>query len=258
MKMLGEIYETGKKIELPSCFSTPVRLDLIREAFRTEQINKAQPYGTYPLAGKKGSGKVRHRRHKYKTLYGMGISRIPRTILTRRGERFYFKGAFIPGTVGGRAAHPPKAVKKRLKMNKKVKKLALDGAIAATASLELIKKRYKKIGNLERLKLPLIIDSSMLEKKPKEIIAFLEKMLGFTIKREKKVRAGKGKMRGRCYKKRCKVLLVGASSENVKRLRNYIDVAQTNHLNLSIIAPGGTPGRIIVWTTKAIEELKKK
>jgi len=246
-----------KEITLPPCFSAEIRPDLIHKVFWAIQKRQMQPYGAYVLAGKEvaASGKQRHARRRWKSLYGRGISRIPRKTLMRRGEQFYWVGAFIPGTVGGREAHPPKPIKKQAKINKKENRKAINSAIAASASKEILEKKYPK---LKIEKLPLVIDSSVLNKKPKEIVALIEKLIGIKIKKEKKIRAGKGKRRGRRYKGSAKVLLVTASDENA-RLANYgIDVAKTNQLNILLLAPGGTPGRIIVWTEKAIKELERR
>lgn len=258
MKKIAVIGLEGKKvkeIELPAVFGVPVREDIIRKVF--EATKKQQPYGAYTLAGKEvsASSKQRHRRNRYKTLYGYGISRVPRKIHTRRGERFYWKGAFIPGTVGGMVAHPPKALKRRKKINKKEKKIALLGAIAATSSKEILEKKYKntKIS----AELPVVIESSVLEQKAKVIAEIISKLLGIRIKPIRRIRAGKGKRRGRKYKKSTKVLLITSSKENAKKMKNFgLDIVQINQLNILALAPGGVPGRISVWTERAIEELK--
>lgn len=242
-----------KKIELPSCFETEIRSDLIRDVWRVQRAGQQQPYGSYVLAGKESvaSGKFKHLRHAYKTLYGLGISRVPRQVLTRRGERFYWKGAFMPGTVGGRAAHPPKVARHALKINKKVRQLALKSAIAATASSELVEKRHNK-----KLELPIVIDSSVLSKKPKEIASFVSKLVGMRLLK-KKIRAGKGKRRGRKYKK-SRLLLIVSTKEKIN-LRSFgLEPVNVNGLNVALLAPSGSPGRIVVWTDKAIEELKSK
>jgi len=258
MKKANVVGFEGKKIkdiELPAVFQTTIRNDIIRKVF--EATKKQQPYGAYSLAGKEASAssKQSHRRHKYKTLYGLGVSRVPRKVHSRRGDRFNWRGGFISGTVGGMAAHPPKAEKRKRKINNKERKLALYGAIAATASKEILKKKFAKIKIPSEL--PLIIDSSILEKKSKEIISLLSKFLGMKIKTIKKVRAGKGKRRGRKYIKRNRVLFVTSSKEKVTKLRNFgLDIINVKELNILTLAPGGVPGRITVWTEKAIGELK--
>ncbi len=258
MKKIPVLGIEGKKIkeiELPEVFKKIIREDVIHKVF--EATKKQQPYGAYALAGKEvsASSKQSHRRNRYKTLYGYGVSRVPRKIHTRRGERFYWTGAFIPGTVGGMAAHPPKAIKKIKKVNKKERKIALKGAIAATASKEILEKKYKKTKIPSQL--PVVVDSSILKQKSKDIIKTLSKLLNTQIKQTKKVRAGKGKRRGRKYKKRKKILLVISSKEDVKKIKNFgLDILKVNQLNISALAPGGVPGRITVWTEQAIKEIK--
>lgn len=247
---------TVKKIELPACFAADIRTDLIRQVWQHHTAKQKQPHGAYALAGKEisAAGKTSHRRHVYKTLYGIGVSRVTRQVLSRRGERIYWKGALIPGTVGGRAAHPPKTARKILKINKKVRRLALRGAIAATASAEFVEGKYKK-----KLKaaLPIVIDSIILSKKSREIVKFLSELLGKTITVKKKIRAGKGKRRGRKYKKSSKLLIVISSKENAKKLYIFgFDYASANQLSIQMLAPRGIPGRLVVWTEKAIEEIK--
>lgn len=257
-KVIDEKGEKVREITLPEFFNSEVREDLIHKVFWAVQKRQQQPYGSYILAGKTvaASGKQSHARRKWKTLYGKGISRVPRKTLSHRGEQFYWVGAFIPGTVGGREAHPPKAIKKQTKINKKENRLAIKSAIAATTLKQIIEKKYPKLKI--KVELPIVVDSSIFNNKPKEIVKILEKIIGIKIKKIKKIRAGKGKMRGRTYKTKAKVLLIISKEENAKKLINYgIDVIKTNQLNILALAPGGTPGRLVVWTENAIKELEK-
>jgi large subunit ribosomal protein L4e len=243
--MKGQILtiEGTKKaeIELPACFSAPVREDLIKRAFEVEAASR-QPYGTFPQAGKGTVITTRHRRRKWKTLYGYGISRAPRKIMTRRGTRFYWVGAFAPGTKGGRAAHPPKAEKvwtKRMPQKEKAK--ALNAAIAATASVEILKKSY---AGLEKLSLPLIVEEKITEiKKARELLSVLKKFLPenfFERKRQKK-----------------KPLIVTKKDFALARSLGF-DVCTVNALKISQLAPGGIPGRLTIYTESAIKELGKR
>jgi len=252
------INKEGKKkeIELPRFFSGKIREDIINKAIEIEK--KHHPYSPEILAGMKysASGKIRHMRHKWKTAYGYGISRVPRKIMWRRGNQFYWIGATVSGTVGGRRAHPPK-IKKEKKINKKEYFLALKSAIASTASLEFLKKRYKRLENKEiKISLPLVIDSSVLNLKTKEFINFLKKLLGelYEIALQKKsVRAGKGKLRGRRYKKNAGLLLIIGKNEE-KKIKG-IDVKKSNNVLVSDIGKEG--GRLAIYTENAIKELAK-
>ncbi len=257
-QILNNEGKNTREISLPSCFEEEVRKDLIHKVFWTVHNRQRQLYGAYILAGKEvsASGKQSHRRRKWKTLYGKGVSRVPRKTLSHRGEQFHWIGAFIPGTVGGRAAHPPKPLRAEQKINKKENRKAINSAIAASTSQDILKKKYPQLKLSHSL--PIVIDSKILEGKAKETVALLEKLTNIELKKEKKIRAGLGKRRGRKYKSRNKVLLIVDKNENTKTLGNYgLDIINTYQLNIMALAPGGTPGRVIVWTVKAIEGLKR-
>jgi large subunit ribosomal protein L4e len=133
--------EVGKK-ELPKQFDEEIRPDLIRRAVLVVQANSRQPYGSDPNAGMMVSAKLSRRRRDYKGSYGMGISRTPRKVLTKRGTRFNWVGALAPNTVGGRRAHAPKA--ERIwdkKLNVKEKRKALRSALSATMHRDIVKAR---------------------------------------------------------------------------------------------------------------------
>ena len=89
------------KIDLPSCFSKEIREDIIAKVLESKK-NK-QPYSPSLVAGKQhsASGKIRHRRHVWKSGYGKGISRVPRKIMTRRGSQFNWVGAEVSAMRGG-------------------------------------------------------------------------------------------------------------------------------------------------------------
>ena len=127
-----------KEIDLPKVFSSKFREDILKKVYEAEKI--WQPYGHDPEAGKKhsASGTMRHKRHSWKAHYGRGMSRIPRKIMWRRGTQFYWVGAEISSTRGGRRAHGPKNSIPIKKINKKEYVLALASAIVATSDKNLI------------------------------------------------------------------------------------------------------------------------
>ena len=96
------------EINLPIQFEEDIREDLVKRAALALQSRRKQHYGAMPEAGKRSSSTISKRRRKYRGSYGLGISRTPRKILSRRGARMFWVGAFSPNTVGGRRAHPPK------------------------------------------------------------------------------------------------------------------------------------------------------
>ncbi len=249
----------GKEINFPKQFDEPVRKDLIKLAVLTLQANNRQPYGTKPSAGKRASAKISRRRHDYRGAYGYGISRVPRKILSRRGTRFNWEGAVAPGTVGGRKAHPPKAVKKwQKKINKKEKRKAIRSALSASIIEELVKKRGHIIKDY-----PLVVEDKFEDiEKTKDVIQVLGKLgLNDELKRcsIRKIRAGKGKSRGRKYKtKKGPLIIVSKDCKLKKAVSNLIgfDSEIVENINAELLAPGTIPGRAIIFTESAIKRLE--
>tara|TARA_Y100000034_G_scaffold26979_1_gene32115 strand:- start:12670 stop:13476 length:807 start_codon:yes stop_codon:yes gene_type:complete len=252
--------ETGT-IDLPSQFNEKVRTDLIKRAVLVIQSHNYQPYGADPRAGKKSSAKLSRRRRKYRGSYGHGISRVPRKIVSRRGTRFNWIGAFAPGTVGGRRAHPPKADKIiSKKINKKENRKAIRSALAAVIDKITVKKRGHKVPE----NYPFIIDNEF-EKlnKTKDVkTALIAIGLKDELKRSsvKKIRAGRGKMRGRKYRrKKGPLVVVSDNCELIKSAKNIpgIDIVKIKNVNAELLAPGCDVGRLTLFTQKAIEKLGK-
>lgn len=251
-----------KKMNLPKQFLEPVRTDLIKRAVASLQSIKRQRYGAKPGAGMRASATVSKRRRDYRGCYGIGISRVPRKVLSRRGTRMSWVGAFAPGTVSGRRAHPPKSEKKWTKdLNKKERRKAIRSALAATLERELIACR----GHVVPESYPFIIDTAIEGiNKTKGLIKFLTE-LGFKEElertKEKKIRAGKGKLRGRKYKKKKGILLVVSAECGLMKAANNIagiDIIPIHHINAEFLAPGGVPGRASLFTEKAVEILAKE
>lgn len=251
-----------KQIELPMQFEEEIRIDLIKRAFLSFKSDSRQRYGSKPRAGMRASAKLSRRRRDYKGAYGHGISRVPRKILTKRGTQFFWVGAFAPGTVKGRKAHPPKAEKIfSQKINSKEKKKALRSVISATINNELVKKR----GHIFNNNVPLIFEDKIENmEKTKDVFLLLEKNgLKDEMERvnKKKIIAGKGKLRGRKYKiKKGPLIIVSDECKLINAAKNLsgIDVAKVSSLNVNLLAPGAVPGRLCIWSSKAIERLEKE
>jgi len=262
LKILNlEKQEIGK-IHLPRQFKEDIRPDLIRRAVVAIRSGKKCPYGASPKAGKRASAVLSRRRHDYRGSYGHGISRVPRKILSRRGTRMNWVGAFAPGTVGGRRAHPPKPTKKWYKkINDKEENKAIRSAISATVINELVMKR----GHVLPDNYPFVIDSKIESlKKTKDIKKVLER-LGLESEliksKGKKIRAGKGKSRGRKYrKKKGPLIVVSKNCDLLKTAGNIpgLDVIHVKKLNTEILSPGANPGRLTLWSKDSIEVLKKE
>jgi len=251
--MKAKIIGKGE-IELPGIFSEKIREDIAQKFF--EAGKKIQPYGPNPESGKhhSASGNLSHSRRLWKTAYGKGISRVPRKIMWRRGDHFFWIGAEVSGTRGGRQAHPPKPIhfQQEKKINKKEKIIALHSAFASTANLEFLKRRYESMENI-KINLPLIISSEDLKLKTNEFFKFLEKNLGQAYSlalKKKSQRAGKGKIRNRRYKENAGLLLVLGNKEE-KKIAG-IDAKKLDELEISDLFP---LGRLTCYTEQAIKEL---
>ncbi len=249
-------------VELPVQFSEEYRPDVIARAVLAIQNNRRQPYGAKPEAGKRSSAKLSRRRKDYRGAYGIGISRVPRKIMTRRGTRMNWVAAFAPGTVGGREAHPPKASKKwGHVINRKERLKAIRSAIAATLNTELVTGRGHKVPS----NYPFIVEDGFEQlSKTKEVTLTLEKLgFGNELSRGKitKIRAGKGKVRGRKIIRKKSLLIVTGSNAKISRAAYNIpgvDIVNVKNLNVMLLAPGTMPGRITLWTRGAIEQLAKE
>lgn len=252
--------QSGKKgeIEMPDFFREKIREDIAQKFF--EASKEIQPYGPNPESGKhhSASGNLSHSRRLWKTAYGKGISRVPRKIMWRRGDHFYWIGAETSGTRGGRQAHPPKVAHFQIekKINKKEKEIAIKSAFSATANPEMLKKRYSSLKEEKiEFNVPLIISSDILKLKTKEFFKFLEKILGQAYSlalKQKTQRAGKGKMRGRRYKENAGLLLVIGEKEEMKI--SGIEVRKISDLEISDLFP---LGRLTCYTEQAIKELSE-
>jgi large subunit ribosomal protein L4e len=242
--------EEVSTLNLPQIFNTPSRPDVIKRAVVAIQSHRFQPQGRDPMAGKRTTAESRGT--------GLGIARVPR--LKERGQR----AAFAPGTVGGRSAHPPEAEKKiRKKIPRKEMRLALRSAIAATGSKETVASRGHMVDDVRDFPL-VVVDEIQSLKRTKDVEEALIN-LGvwpdiFRVKESRKVRAGKGKMRGRKMKQAVGPLLVITKNEGVaEAARNLpgIEVASVENLNAELLAPGTHPGRLTVWTSSAFEKLEE-
>jgi len=250
-----------KEIDLPKTFSYKIREDIIAKILEIKK--NQQPYSPSPLAGNKSSasGKIRHRRHVWKTHYGKGISRIPRKTMSQRGSQFIWTGATIPSAVGGRRAHPPKilGIINTKKVNKKELEIALKSAISATGNKKSILKRYETLNDKDVKDFPLIVEGKITSLKTKLLVDSLKKILGeklFDIAlKKKKVRAGKGKLRGRKYKKTPGLLIVTGKDEKIKG--KTIENSNLKNLSVNDLAKG-KEGRLTLYTENAIKELNEK
>jgi len=246
-------------VELPRVFETAHQPVVIKRAVLAIQTARLQPKGTDPRAGLKNTAIYIGSRNQPATRKSINTdkARLPRLINMRHPASG--KVARVPQSVGGRRAHPPKANKIIVeKINKKEKRLALNSAIAATAIKELVEKRFIVEGEL-----PIIIEDKFEEvAKTKEVVAALTKVgAGKDLENARgktRKRAGKGKTRGRTKKQKKSVLIVTAENSKVlKACRNLpgVESVTITSLNVELLAPGAEAGRLVIWTSGAIEKL---
>jgi len=261
--MKAKIYDAGGKekgtIELPKYFESDIREDIVSKVLETKK--RQQPYSPSPVAGKQHSAKglIVHARHVWRSGYGRGQSRVPRKIFSRKGSQFNWQAAEVPNARGGMRAHPPKITQflNELKINKKELKIAFTSAIAATASEKYILKKYSSIEKLDK-KAPFVVSSEITKLKTKQILDELKSILGNLYEvaiKEKSIRAGRGKMRGRKYKSTAGMILVLGNDENLKT--KLFEVKNAKELGVMDLANGGL-GRLAVYTEKAIKNLGEK
>lgn len=259
--MKAKIYDLDGKeageIELPAVFSTPYRPDVIKRAVLALQSAKRQPYGTDPLAGLRSSAHYHGSRHYRYAMMNKEMSRIPRI----HGKVGYmaWRARVAPQAVKGRRAHPPKAEKIwTQKINQHEKMLAIKSALAASADRQLLTSRGHTTTS------PIIfVDEFENIKHTKTVHRLLGKIAAKELERsgKKKVRAGRGKMRGRRYtKKKGPLLIVSKNCPALKASRNIpgIDAVPLTNLNAEILAPGTQAGRMIITTRAAMEKLQEK
>lgn len=235
----GKLYDSAgneKEIGLPENFSEETRPDIIAKVFEAQK--EKQPHGTMFMAGAwySASGILRRKRHSWKVTYGKGISRVPRKIMSRHGSSFNWVGATASGTRGGRRAHPPKVEENQYKkINKKEVNLAINSALSSIKNV-------------------VVLNQEILKLKTAKMIELFDKIFAEGFLKERKKRAGKGKARGRRYKKSAGLLIVLSSNENFER--KGIETINVKELKIKNLAPRGIPGeRKIAFTEAALKEI---
>jgi large subunit ribosomal protein L4e len=242
--------KASAKTTLPTIFATPLRPDIIKRAVLATQSNRLQPQGRNLMAGKRTTAESRGT--------GSGISRVPRI---KGGSG---RAKFAPSTVGGRQPHPPTSQKTIIKrIPKKESRLALLSAIAATANKATVKSRGHEIDNVPQI--PMIVTDDIAELKRTKDVKETFACLGLTddvtrVINSRKIRAGKGKRRGRKMKQAVGPLIVIVEDKGLQEAAANVpgvDVALVKMLNAELLAPGTHAGRLTVWTFGALEQLGK-
>jgi len=260
---LNIIDKTGKKVaDYEVAVTEAIRDDIFKKAVTAENSVFRQSNGASPEAGRRHSISVTKRRQAFRSTYGKGGSRTPKKTMWKRGMQLRFVGAFAPQTVGGRRAHPPKAEKIIVKdINNKEWIKALRIGFTASLDNSLVAANGQKVPSTY----PVVLDDSLETiEKTAEFRSFLETIgFGEEIERSsiRKVRAGKGTMRGRTYKDKRGPLVVVSNVEAplLKAARNLkgFDVITPELLMVSDFGMSVYPGRAVIFTKPAMEEFKE-
>ena len=241
--------EKARSITLPDIFSSPLRHDLIKKDVLAIRAGRRQPYGPNERSG------MRHSVEWWGK--GRGASRVTRL----KGQA---KGAQSPCTVGGRPCNPPRPERDwSKKINHKERIRARASALGAVMHAEAVAKRGHRYK--EGLTLPIVIEDDF-EKvdATSDVIEILQKVGVYEdVSRAwngKHQRAGMGKLRGRRFRSPSSLLIVVSRKDGVEKgARNLagVDIVTPKQLNTELLAPGGDPGRLSVFTESAIEELRR-
>jgi large subunit ribosomal protein L4e len=244
-------------MNLPNQFDERVREDIIKRAFLSIKSQERENYGADPEAGNKHVTYFKKRNDAYRGQKGKGMSRTPRKIMIGRGERLIGEGAEAPNTRGGRTAHPPTSDRDfSEEINTKERRKAIRSALAATAS-QKVEEKHMYQGTK-----PIVTDEIESVEKTSELEQILKDQgLEQELERcsTKSVRSGRGKTRGRKYRSKTGPLLVISETTPTLRAGSNIpgvEVSTVSQLNARKLAPGGTPGRLTVYSEKALEKMQ--
>lgn len=238
--------EKVDEVELPKIFETPYRPDIIKRAVIAQQSHGFQPQGRDPMAGKRTTAESWG--------VGRGLSRVPRLRDSRRA-------AFGVSTVGGHQAFPPRSEKViRKEINRKERHLAIRSGIAATGNRDIVAGRGHIVNSVGQF--PLIVDDDIQSLSRTREVRELFVKLGVWSDVEradrKKIRAGRGKTRGRKRKVgKGPLIVVSEDLGIVKAASNLpgVEVVKVEDLNAELLAPGAHPGRFVIWTKLAFTSL---
>lgn len=257
--VLGIDGESCGSVTIPDVFKCPLRRDLVQFVHTNMRKNSRQAYGVQCNFGPMGIvAGHQHSAHSWGT--GRAVSRIPR--VSGGGTHRAGQAAFGNMCRSGRMFAPTKTYRRwHRKINKTQRRQAVASCLAASAVTPLVEARGHKISEVKEV--PLVV-SNKIESitKTKDAIECLQN-LGLSNELDKcerkQTRAGKGKMRGRLYKRRRGPLVIYKNDNGcVKAFRNIpgVDLMRVDALNLLQLAPGGHVGRLCVWSQDAFEAVQ--
>ncbi|KAF3020955.1 hypothetical protein G7054_g1831 [Neopestalotiopsis clavispora] len=243
---------------LPAIFSAPIRPDVVVKVHTGIAKNKRQPYSVSEKAGHQTSAE------SWGT--GRAVARIPR--VSGGGTHRAGQAAFGNMCRSGRMFAPTKVWRRwHVSIPQGQRRFAVASAVAASAVAPLLLARGHAISGVPEV--PLVVDSAAFEGAKAAKTAAAYKILTsvgasedvLKSKGSKKLRAGKGKLRGRRHRQRRGPLVVYDPTvdgkELVKGFRNLpgVETCDVYALNLLQLAPGGHLGRFVVWTSAAFKAL---
>ncbi|UZP44475.1 hypothetical protein NXS19_012287 [Fusarium pseudograminearum] len=190
---------TGATHAIPAVFTSPIRPDIVQQVHTGMAKNKRQPYSVSEKAGHQTSAE------SWGT--GRAVARIPR--VSGGGTHRAGQAAFGNMCRSGRMFAPTKVWRRwHIKVAVGQKRYAVCSALAASAAVPLLQARGHQVNSVPEV--PLVIDSAVFEA---AAIAKTSAALGLLkavgagedvskVKNSKKIRAGKGKLRGRRHRQR--------------------------------------------------------
>ncbi|RZC89885.1 hypothetical protein C5167_028951 [Papaver somniferum] len=229
----------GSTVAFPAVMTASIRTDIIISIHALISKNARQPYAVSREAG--------HQTSAVSWGTGRAVSRISR--VSGGGTHRAGQGAFGNMCRGGRMFAPTRIWRRwHRKVNVNEKRYAVVSALAASAVPSIFLARGHTIEGVEKT------NAAIKVLKQLGAYADVEK-----VKDSEKIRPGKGKMRNKRYvSKKGPLIVYGTEGSKIaKAFRNIpgIEIANVERLNLLKLAPGGHPGRFVIWTMSAFEKL---
>jgi large subunit ribosomal protein L4e len=238
----------GKKkgiVTIPQVFEEEIKPELILRAVNAENSRRLQPQGHNPMAGMDTTAMYYGAMHSYRTGRHMGIAIRPRQKLGG-GQQGAVRR--IPSSTKGRRAHPHRIEKILIEqINRREYSKAIASAVAATIQ--------------PNTKMPLIVTNDIESiKKTKEMVSVIRN-LKLDTKLDnvnKNIRKGLRRSSKRRSFTRAILIVVSKESQGIKSGRNIagVDICTVDRLSAGLLAPGGNPGRSVIWSEGAIGNLQ--
>lgn len=236
---------TKGKVALPSLFEDEVRPELIQRAVIAENTMALQPQGHYPLAGMQTTARYYGRMHSYRTGRHMGVAIRPRQKL---GGGTQGQVRRIPSSTKGKRAHPH-MIEKNLaeEINKKEYQKALASAVSATKTATAGEKPIIVTNEIESIN------------KTKEMLKVFNNLkLSKELESTSKVRKGLRRLAKQKHYKKSLLLVISKEGMALKAARNIagVDACTVSNITANLLAPGGVPGRVTVWSEHAVKGIE--